>query len=86
MDLYYFIMSTEQIILQIDAEITKLQQARDFLLSASAPIRAGRGRPKKNAALVNPVANKKGRKPLSAEAKARIAAAQRQRWAKAKKS
>jgi hypothetical protein len=85
-DLYYFIMNTEQIILQIDAEIAKLQQARDFLLGATAPVRAGRGRPKKNALLVMPIANKKVRKPLSPEAKARIAAAQKQRWAKAKKS
>ena len=81
-------MQTEQIIAAIDAEISKLQEAKELLSSgsvSSAPQRAKRGRPKgsKNA----PVKEQSERKrTLSAEGRARIAEAQRQRHAARKKA
>ena len=74
-------MSVQNIITQIDAEIAKLQQARQ-LLSIDATVKRGPGRPRKNAA--QPA--EQGKRALSTEARARIAAAQKARWAKAKKA
>jgi len=100
-------MNTNQILSAIDAEITKLQQARALLNGYSEPvaIKSGPGRPKKVAAplkaVAKPVALKRGpgrpkkvatpakavaKRTLSAEGKARIAAAQKRRWATAKES
>ena len=95
-------MNTNEILTAIDAEITKLQQARALLSGYSEPaaIKRGPGRPKKAAAPANaiarPLAPKRGlgrtkkvvvpvkavaKRTLSAEGKARIAAAQKRRWA-----
>jgi hypothetical protein len=73
-------MGHDSIILSIDAEIARLNQVRALLSqgASGAPVKAG----------------KPGRKPgrkagkkrvLSPEARARIAEAQRKRWAKTKK-
>ncbi|MGB6130462.1 MAG: hypothetical protein WBG54_01685 [Acidobacteriaceae bacterium] len=62
-------METAEIVREIDAEIARLQEVR-ALLSGSAS--AGR------------VARRPGKRVLSPEARARIAAAQRKRWAKQK--
>jgi hypothetical protein len=93
-------MNTSEIIEAIDQEILKLQQARALLADAPAvqaakPVAVKsatgkrRGRPKgsvnKEAEVAAPVAVKKTRAPLSAEGKARIAAAQKARWAAQKK-
>ena len=81
-------MDTHSLIREIDAEIAKLQLARQALAaiaSSTTPTPAKRlGRPPKtsNAA---PVSNRKGR-ILSPEARAKIAAAQKKRWAAQKKS
>jgi hypothetical protein len=64
------LVQIHQIIAEIEAEINCLQQART-LLSGSAN-GAARSTPKK--------------RTLSADARARIAAAQKVRWAKAKKA
>lgn len=77
-------MNTNEIIAAIDAEIAKLQQAR-YLLSGysdptSASVKRGPGRPKKTTVL------QPAKRVLSPEAKARIAAAQKKRWAAAKKA
>jgi len=68
-------MSIESILAQIDAEIAQLTQARNLLSTKSAvsakPVKAAPakvGRPKK-------------RRVLSADARKRIADAQRRRWA-----
>jgi len=62
-------MDTTQLISEIDAEISRLQQARALL--------AGGHR-------VNHANSRGGKRILSADARARIAAAQRKRWAKQK--
>ncbi|MBB5060733.1 hypothetical protein HDF16_005469 [Granulicella aggregans] len=94
-------MNTSEILEAIDQEILKLQQARALLAdtpaiqaskSAAAKSATGkrRGRPKgsvnKKAEVAAPVVVKKTRTPLSAEGKARIAAAQKARWAAQKKT
>jgi len=63
----------DKILAAIDEEIARLRQVRS-LLSQTKTSQTGkkRGRPKK--------------RTMSAEARARIAAAQRKRWAKQKKS
>ena len=64
-------METNQILLAIDAQIKRLREARTILSGLS-------GRPTKQ------VSSGK-RRPLSAQARDRIAAAQKARWAKMKK-
>jgi hypothetical protein len=67
----------EQILEAIDAEIARLQQARDILASAlSSSPKAGR---KKASAA------KGARRELSPQARKAIADAQRKRWAKVKR-
>jgi hypothetical protein len=72
-------MDTAEIIETIDAEIARLEQARVLLNGHTTP--AKRGRPVSSAA----TPTKPPRRMISAEGRARIAAAQRARWAKAKK-
>lgn len=71
-------METSAILTAIDAEIQRLQHARS-LLSGDTVARRGPGRPK-----VSSTAPK--RRQISAEGRAKIAAAQKARWAKAKKA
>jgi hypothetical protein len=73
-------MTTKDMIAELDAEINRLQHARTLLASnSSAPRR--RGRP------ASTIPSKRlGKRTLSPEARAKIAAAQRKRWAQAKKS
>jgi hypothetical protein len=68
-------MSREQILAAIDEEISKLQQVRKLLQSAGGT------------RLVSGLTGGKPRakRVLSAEARQRIAAAQKRRWAKQKK-
>jgi hypothetical protein len=67
-------MEMKRILAEIDAEINKLQRVRAVLVGSKS------GRHAKSA--IGPAAAKR---QLSPEARARIAAAQRARWAKAKK-
>ena len=69
-------MNTEQIIAQIDEEISKLQQAKTLLLG-NVGVKPRVGRPKKS--------DERAKGVISAEGKAKIAEAQRKRWAKIKK-
>ena len=64
-------METNQILVAIDAEIQRLKEARTILSGLS-------DRPKKQVSSGN-------RRHLSTQARARIAAAQKARWAKVKK-
>jgi hypothetical protein len=65
-------VNTQEIITALDAEITRLQHARSLIEASGEPKR--RGRPAKSA----PSA------VLSSEARKKIAAAQKKRWAKQK--
>jgi hypothetical protein len=69
-------MSREQILAAIDEEISKLQQVRKLLQSSGSTKLvsgfSGSGKPR-------------SRRVLSPEARQRIAAAQKRRWAKQKK-
>ena len=84
-DGYYNEVNIDGIIANIDSEIARLQQARTLIAAFDAPAIKRRGRPK-NVSAVNLPSDAKKRKPLSAEARARIAAAQKRRWAASKKS
>jgi hypothetical protein len=69
-------METKEMLAQIDAEISRLQQVRSILAGAGKTAR-------KNSKTVKSAPKKR---QLSPEARARIAAAQKARWAKAKKA
>jgi hypothetical protein len=61
-------MNTEEIVGAIDAEIQRLQRAKELLSVSEGGSVVG-----------------KGKRPLSTEGRARIAAAQKRRWGKVKK-
>jgi len=77
-------MDTVSIIEEIDAEISRLQQAK-VILSGTATNR-GPGRPKATNVVSKPVPTKLAKRVMSAEGRAKIADAQKARWAKVKKS
>jgi hypothetical protein len=80
-------VEVSRIIAEIDAQISKLQQARALLSGISAPTaRSGRGRPKgsKNTAAAAPATPARKRK-LSPEGRKRIADAMKKRWAERRK-
>ena len=75
-------MDTKEIIAYIDAELARLQQIKD-ILSGSTTSRKKRGPNKAKAAPTTVIVKKR---TMSAEGRARIAAAQKARWAKVKKT
>ena len=77
-------MDTSAILSMIDAEIAQLVQVRALLTEAGTGTKRGRGRPKGATDAVS-AAKPRKRRRLSAEARAKIAAAQKARWAKQKK-
>lgn len=78
-------MNMQSIIAELDAVIERLQQARLLLGDYATPQKRGSGRPRKNEiAMPTPAVSK--RRKLSKQARARIAAAQKARWAKTKKA
>ena len=77
-------MEVSRIIAEIDAQISKLQQARELLAGTTVSTAKGPGRPKgsKNAkATGSPVKRK-----LSPEGRKRIADAMKRRWAERRKA
>jgi hypothetical protein len=74
-------MDTTEIIQTIDAEIARLEKART-LLNDHIGARPRRGRPVSSKLTA---VSKPGGRKMSAEGRARIAAAQKARWAKAKR-
>lgn len=72
-------MDIDRIIAEIDAQITKLQQARALLTGAST-VRTGPGRPKGSTNAAKPLKRK-----LSPEGRKRIADAMKKRWAEHRK-
>jgi hypothetical protein len=80
-------MDTQAIVAALDIEIARLQEVKALLVSASGKVfngvvKNGPGRPKKAVSVVAP----KQRKAISPEARERIAAAQRTRWAKVRRA
>jgi hypothetical protein len=71
-------MTTNGIIEQLDIEISNLQQARALLSNVAT--KKGPGRPKST----QPRVTKPKKRTMSAEGRAKIAAAQKARWATAK--
>jgi hypothetical protein len=76
-------MDTTDIVAGIDAEIARLQEARALLSGTTTKIK-GR-KPTKATAFAFGTNVKPRKRTMSAEGRARIAAAQKARWAKAKK-
>jgi hypothetical protein len=74
-------MDTRSFIAAIDAEISRLQQVKSLLSGVGAVRAPGLKRPG-TAAAAKPAKRRK----MSAEARAKIATAQRARWAKFRKS
>jgi hypothetical protein len=70
-------MAIENILAQIDSEIARLMQARKLL----ATIGTGAARDGRSAAKAAAKAKPRKKRVLSAEARKRIADAQRKRWA-----
>lgn len=79
-------MEVNRIIAEIDAQISKLQQARALLAGTTSASRTGRGRPKgsKNTASAATTTTPRKRK-LSPEGRKRIADAMKKRWAERRK-
>ena len=77
-------MEVSRIIAEIDAQISKLQQARELLSGTAVKVK-GRGRPKgsKNAKTAAKAAPRK--RKISAEGRKRIAEAMKKRWAERRK-
>ena len=75
-------MSIQDIVSEIDAEISRLHQVRSLLTATHTIVKPKLGRP----AGVKSLAKASPKRVLSAEARAKIAAAQKLRWAKFKKS
>jgi hypothetical protein len=75
-------MEVSRIIAEIDAQIAKLQQARE-LLSGTAPKAKGPGRPKGSK---NAPGTRRRRHKLSAEGRRRISESQKRRWAEQRKA
>jgi hypothetical protein len=79
-------VEVSRIIAEIDAQISKLQQARELLSGTISKVGKGRGRPKgsKNAKAATPASAPRKRK-LSPEGRKRIADAMKRRWAERRK-
>jgi hypothetical protein len=77
-------MDTTEIIAQIDSEIARLEQAKSLLSGTAATTTAKAKRGPKPKAVPTPITSTK--RTLSPEARARIVAAQKARWAKVRKA
>ena len=82
-------MQTSQITAQIDEEIARLKQIKTLLTTDTVPAKRGRkpGTAASSASTTNGnAAEGRKRRELSSEARAKIAAAQKKRWAKARRA
>jgi hypothetical protein len=77
-------MDTVSIIQEIDAEISRLQQVRAILTGTD--VKRAAGRPKSTQVPSSSIADEPTKRVLSAEARAKIAAGQKARWAKSKRA
>lgn len=83
-ELHYFSMTTEEILQHIDAEISRLTAARD-LVAGTTLTKVSRSPRKSGLAALKPRAIR-AKRVISPEGRARIAAAQKLRWAKQKRA
>jgi hypothetical protein len=77
-------LDTANIIREIELEISRLEQAK-AILSGTA-VKRSPGRPKRAQSVIKTVAVEPTKRVMSAEGKAKIAAAQKLRWAKSKRA
>ncbi len=75
-------MDTNDIVIEVDAEISRLQQARTLLSGIDTAVKRKQGRP------AGPSIPRKAKAAhtMSAEGRAKIAAAQKARWAKTRRA
>lgn len=81
-------MALQEVIAHIDAEISRLQQAKALLTGGEAQaVKSGRGRPKgsKNVKAAADTPAKQGKRKLSPEGRKAIADAMKRRWAERRK-
>jgi predicted kinase len=80
-------VEVSRIIAEIDAQISKLQQARELLSGTAVTTRKGPGRPKgsKNAKTAVHAPTTSTKRKLSPEGRKRIADAMKRRWAERRK-
>jgi hypothetical protein len=76
-------VEVSRIIAEIDAQISKLQQARELLSGMAAKTGKGPGRPKGSK---NANSGKPHKRKLSPEGRKRIADAMKRRWAERRKA
>jgi hypothetical protein len=74
-------LNIQEILSQVDNEIAKLAKVREAL--TGIPTKKSPGRPRLGAAS-KPIIKKRAKRKMSAEGRARIAAAQKTRWEKLK--
>ena|SRR5580765_526277 len=80
-------MNTNDIVMAIDAEIAQLQKVKALLTETGVPSKRKPGRPAGSPTKAITVAAKPAkRRKMSAEGRAKIAAAQKARWASYKKT
>jgi hypothetical protein len=77
-------LDTESIIQQIDSEISRLEQAKAIL--SGSVVKRSPGRPKQTQSVLKTVAVEPTKRVMSAEGRAKVAAAQKLRWAKSRKA
>jgi hypothetical protein len=77
-------LDTASIIQEIDLEISSLVQVKAIL--SGTTIKRSPGRPKQPQALAKTVAVEPTKRGMSAEGRAKVAAAQKLRWAKSRKA
>ena len=77
-------MDLTSIIAQIDEQISRLQQAKTIL--SGSGVKRPTGRPKATDGTPTAIAAKPAKRVMSAESKAKIAAAQKARWARVRKA
>jgi hypothetical protein len=78
-------MEVSRIIAEIDAQISKLQQARELLAGTTSETAKGPGRPKGSKSAKAASSSAPRKRKLSPEGRKRIADAMRRRWAERRK-
>ncbi len=78
-------MEVSRIIAEIDAQIQKLQQARELLSGSGVHKRKGPGRPKGKQECASRSARPRTQRKLTPEGRKRIAEAMKRRWAERRK-